>query len=181
MEGPQPARPPSKSPLEKMRDLEISQAARRAGINAQAPVLPEAAPAVTAPRRDRLDRIRRLATATWAMRRPDGEARKAAYRRHMIVVLHEATPVESYGPFHQIDCDWWVADGSMKVYRLDEVLEDLVARFAVDGRDDPKARDLYDLEHELAHQDLAIWRDGRLLAVLREGPGGIPRVSRFDR
>ena len=72
-----------------------------------------------------------------------------------------------------------------KDFTLDDVIADVVRRFYLPLFDDlivpdDVEPDFNDVEPGFDGEDVAVWRDGRLLAVIRAGADGKPVVTRFD-
>ena len=89
-------------------------------------------------------------------------ALRAEYRRRVFQVFNGDEWMCSYGDVYFMQPE---AASPTRDYSLREVIDDLVRDF-----DDPEGTDA---------RDMAVWRDGRILAVVRKGPDGRPKVIDF--
>jgi len=89
-------------------------------------------------------------------------ALRAEYRRRVFQVFNGDEWMCSYGDMYFMQPE---ASSPTRNYSLQDVVEDLVRDF-----DDPDGTDA---------RDMAVWRDGRILAVIRKGPNGRPEVIDF--
>src|SRR5690242_4591744 len=84
------------------------------------------------------------------------------YRRRVFQVFCGDEWMCSYGDVFFMQPE---AASPTRDYTLEDVIADLVRDF-----DDPGGTDA---------RDMAVWRDGRILAVIRRGDGGQPEVTTF--
>ena len=96
-------------------------------------------------------------------RRMSRGALRAEYRRRVFQVFNGDEWMCSYGDIYFMQPE---ARNATRHYALGDVINDLVADF-----DDPEGTDA---------RDMAIWRDGRILAVIRKSRDGRPEVVRFS-
>jgi hypothetical protein len=89
-------------------------------------------------------------------------ALRAEYRRRVFQVFNGDEWMCSYGDIYFMQPD---AYNPTRNYSLKDVIEDLIRDF-----DDPEGTDA---------RDMAVWRDGRILAVVRRGRDGRPEVIDF--
>lgn len=87
---------------------------------------------------------------------------RAEYRRRVFQVFNGDEWMCSYGDMYFMQPE---ASNPTRDYSLKDVIDDLVRDF-----DDPDGTDA---------RDMAVWRDGHILAVIRKGPGGRPEVIDF--
>ena len=90
-------------------------------------------------------------------------ALRAEYRRRVFQVFNGDEWMCSYGDMYFMQPE---AANATRDYTLGDVIDDLVMDF-----DDPEGTDA---------RDLAIWRGGRILAVIRKGRDGRPEVVTFS-
>ncbi|MHB1560596.1 MAG: hypothetical protein ACYC61_24350 [Isosphaeraceae bacterium] len=90
-------------------------------------------------------------------------ALRAEYRRRVFQVFNGDEWMCSYGDMYFMQPE---ASNRTRDYSLKDVIEDLVRDF-----EDPGGTDA---------RDMAVWRDGRILAVIRKGHGGRPEVIEFE-
>jgi hypothetical protein len=90
-------------------------------------------------------------------------ALRAEYRRRVFQVFNGDEWMCSYGDMYFMQPE---APNSTRDYTLSDVIDDLVLDF-----DDPEGTDA---------RDMAIWRGGRILAVIRKGHDGRPEVVTFS-
>jgi hypothetical protein len=121
----------------------------------------------------RLAAAKRLATI-----RAKAEAKEAEYRRRVFIVVNGDEPFANYGPYREILYGWSPACDTTGHYGIDDVIADIERRYHLPAMDDPDSSD--DQEPGFGARDLTIWRDGRLLAVIRPGAGGGLLVTRLD-
>ena len=89
-------------------------------------------------------------------------ALRAEYRCRVFQVFNGDEWMCSYGDMFFMQPD---APSPTRDYTLQDVLDDLIKDFA-----DPDGTDA---------RDMAIWRDGHILAVIRKGVDGRPEVTEF--
>jgi hypothetical protein len=89
-------------------------------------------------------------------------ALRAEYRRRVFQVFSGDEWMCSYGDLYFMQPE---ASSPTRDYSLRDVIDDLVRDF-----DDPEGTDA---------RDMAVWRDGRILAVVRKGRDGRPEVIDF--
>ncbi len=89
-------------------------------------------------------------------------ALRAEYRRRVFQVFNGDEWMCSYGDIYFMQPE---AASPTRDYSLRDVIDDLVRDFADPGGTDAR--------------DLAVWRDGRILAVVRKGRDGRPEVIDF--
>jgi hypothetical protein len=89
-------------------------------------------------------------------------ALRAEYRRRVYQVFNGDEWMCSYGDMYFMQPD---AQNATRDFTLADVINDLVRDF-----DDPDGTDA---------RDMAVWRGGRILAVIRKGPEGRPEVLSF--
>lgn len=89
-------------------------------------------------------------------------AQRAEYRRRVFQVFNGDEWMCSYGDMYFMQPE---AASPTRDYSLRDVIDDLVKDF-----DDPDGTDA---------RDMAVWRDGRILAVVRKGRDGRPEVIDF--
>ena len=89
-------------------------------------------------------------------------ALRAEYRRRVFQVFNGDEWMCSYGDMYFMQPE---APSPTRDYTLQDVIADLVKDF-----DDPEGTDA---------RDMAVWRAGRILAVIREGRDGRPEVIDF--
>lgn len=94
--------------------------------------------------------------------RPRRAALRAEYRRRVFQVFNGDEWMCSYGDMYFMQPD---ATSPTRDYSLKDVIDDLIEDF-----DDPDGTDA---------RDMAVWRDGRILAVVRKGRDGRPEVIDF--
>jgi hypothetical protein len=94
--------------------------------------------------------------------KPRRSALRAEYRRRVFQVFNGDEWMCSYGDIYFMQPD---ASSPTRDYSLRDVIDDLVRDF-----DDPEGTDA---------RDMAVWRDGRILAVVRKGRDGRPEVVEF--
>ena len=94
--------------------------------------------------------------------RPSRAALRAEYRRRVFQVFNGDEWMCSYGDMYFMQPD---ATSPTRDYSLKDVIDDLIEDF-----DDPDGTDA---------RDMAVWRDGRILAVVRKGRDGRPEVIDF--
>ncbi len=172
-----PTAPKAATPQEKLEAVRLKLAASLAVLEAMFPRPAEDDAEVPAIRRDGPD-MAHLAYAAWASRQTRAEAEKARFRRTTIIVLHGATVVASFGPTAETGTAPRVAEGLKMLPTLDDVLEELEAR-GLNYRD----HDLRTYKHQAARfapRDLTIWRDDRLLAVVRTADDGDIAITYLD-
>jgi hypothetical protein len=87
---------------------------------------------------------------------------RAEYRRKVFQVFNGDEWMCSYGDVHFMQPE---APSPTRDYTLRDVIDDLVKDF-----DDPGGTDA---------RDMTVWRDGRILAVVRKGTDGRPEVTEF--
>ena len=90
-------------------------------------------------------------------------ALRAEYRRRVFQVFNGDEWMCSYGDMYFMQPD---APNATRDYKLADVIDDLVMDF-----DDPEGTDA---------RDMAIWRGGRIMAVIRKGRDGRPEVVTFS-
>ncbi len=114
-------------------------------------------------RNHRIDEVMRPA---WA-----AELRRVAFMAtngRELVELYGPIPTIGYGEVHVPETTEHIA--------TDDVVADVVNRFDAPLGDLAPAG----VETGFGGEDVAVWRAGRLLAVVRRGADGKPEVSRFD-
>ncbi len=89
-------------------------------------------------------------------------ALRAEYRRRVFQVFNGDEWMCSYGDIYFMQPN---AYNPTRDFALKDVIADLVGDF-----DDPEGTDA---------RDMAVWRDGRILAVIRRGRDGRPEVIDF--
>jgi hypothetical protein len=89
-------------------------------------------------------------------------ALRAEYRRRVFQVFNGDEWMCSYGDMYFMQPE---APNTTRDYTLSDVIDDLVQDL-----EDPDGTDA---------RDMAIWRDGRIMAVIRKGWDGRPEVVRF--
>jgi hypothetical protein len=89
-------------------------------------------------------------------------ALRAEYRRKVFQVFNGDEWMCSYGDVYFMQPE---ASNPTRDYSLQDVIADLLSDF-----DDPNGTDA---------RDMAVWRDGRILAVIRKGRDGRPQVIDF--
>jgi hypothetical protein len=89
-------------------------------------------------------------------------ALRAEYRRRVFQVFNGDEWMCSYGDLYFMQPE---ASSPTRDYSLRDVIDDLVRDF-----DDSEGTDA---------RDMAVWRDGRILAVVRKGRDGRPEVTVF--
>ncbi len=89
-------------------------------------------------------------------------ALRAEYRRRVFQVFNGDEWMCSYGDMYFMQPD---AHNATRDFALADVINDLVKDF-----EDPEGTDA---------RDMAVWRGGRILAVVRKGPDGRPEVISF--
>jgi hypothetical protein len=89
-------------------------------------------------------------------------ALRAEYRRRVFQVFNGDEWMCSYGDLYFMQPE---AASPTRDYSLRDVIDDLVRDF-----EDPDGTDA---------RDMAVWRDGRILAVVRRGRAGRPEVIDF--
>ncbi len=89
-------------------------------------------------------------------------ALRAEYRRKVFQVFNGDEWMCSYGDMYFMQPE---ATNPTRDYSLRDVIDDLIKDF-----DDPDGTDA---------RDMAVWRDGRILAVVRKGTDGRPVVIEF--
>lgn len=127
------------------------------------------------PEREATKRARSIA----APRRAEWAERRAALRRENVLITHGEDWRGCFGRarFGQIA---FAPSGSgpNPHLKVDAAAADVFRRFDLpsddDLGDDPVEGDGF------AGEDVAIWHDGKILAVVRRGCDGKPEVSRFD-
>lgn len=87
---------------------------------------------------------------------------RAEYRRRVFQVFSGDEWMCSYGDVYFMQPD---APSPTRNFTLEDVIGDLMRDFADPGGTDAR--------------DMAVWRDGRILAVIRRGIGGAPEVTTF--
>jgi hypothetical protein len=87
---------------------------------------------------------------------------RSEYRRRVFQVFNGDEWICSYGDMFFMQPD---AYNPTREYDLEHVIENLVDGFESTGG--------------VGGKDLAIWRDGRILAVIRQGDDGRVEVTRF--
>jgi hypothetical protein len=87
---------------------------------------------------------------------------RAEYRRRVFQVFNGDEWMCSYGDIYFMQPE---APSPTRDYSLQDVLDDLVKDF-----DDSAGTDA---------RDMAVWRDGHILAVIRKGRDGHPEVTKF--
>lgn len=88
---------------------------------------------------------------------------RSEYRRRVFQVFNGDEWMCSYGDIYFMQPE---ASSPTRDYLLHDVIQDLVKDF-----DDPEGTDA---------RDMAVWRDGRLLAVIRKARDGRPQVIDFS-
>ncbi len=96
-------------------------------------------------------------------RRMSRAEQRAEYRRRVFQVFNGDEWMCSYGDLYFMQPE---AASPTRNYTLQDVMDDLVKDFA-----DPEGTDA---------RDMAVWRDGRILAVVRKRRDGRPEVTTFD-
>ncbi len=94
--------------------------------------------------------------------KPRRTALRAEYRRRVFQVFNGDEWMCSYGDMYFMQPD---ASSPTRDYLLKDVIDDLIKDF-----DDPDGTDA---------RDMAVWRDGRILAVVRKSRDGRPVVIDF--
>jgi hypothetical protein len=112
-----------------------------------------------------------------ATRRAKEKARRAEFRRRVFMLCQEDLAMEHYGPRWEILYNQPEAFEPTKYFTLADVLDDVRQRFSFRTHDDPEATE--DDEVGFGGMDLTVWRDGRLLAVIRKGHDDQPVVTHF--
>ncbi|QEH31723.1 hypothetical protein OJF2_01880 [Aquisphaera giovannonii] len=87
---------------------------------------------------------------------------RAEYRRRVFQVFNGDEWMCSYGDMYFMQPE---ASSPTRDYTLKDVISDLLRDF-----DDPDGTDA---------RDMAVWRDGRILAVIRKGRDGRPELIDF--
>ena len=112
-------------------------------------------------------------------RRDERAEREEEHRRRSFLVTNGEDWRQWYGPtlFEILD---GVPDlfEPTRDFTTDDVVADVVRRFDLPSMDDVDFDG--DEEDGFAGQDVAIWRDGKVLAVVRRGADGRPEATRFD-
>jgi hypothetical protein len=88
---------------------------------------------------------------------------RAEYQRRVFQVFNGDEWMCSYGDMNFMQPE---VPSPTRDYALQDVIDDLVRDF-----DDPRGTDA---------RDMAVWRNGRVLAVIRKGADGRPEVTRFE-
>lgn len=137
-------------------------------------------------RRDRYSAGRVRALEDQAARRPEGrgdapgegQGQGDEYRGLVYQVVHEQRCPGQYGPCRAPTFGYPMGPERTEHFTLDDVLADIRKRFHRSTFDDPDAPEVEPIG--FGGLDLAVWKGGRLLAVVRKGDDGEPVVSRFD-
>ncbi|MEJ7638511.1 MAG: hypothetical protein WKF75_11195 [Singulisphaera sp.] len=106
-------------------------------------------------------------------RRDERAERDALLRRHNFLITHGEDWRGWYGPAR-------FGIQPTRRYTIDDVVADVVRRFDLPILDDAAIEGGGYEEEGFGGQDVAIWRDGKVLAVVRRGGDGRPEVTRFD-
>jgi hypothetical protein len=112
--------------------------------------------------------------------REKSAARQAEYRRRVFVVMHADELIERYGPIFEILLEQPDATEPTRHFELEDVLADIAVRYQFLTIDDPNLSGDGDEPSGFGSLDVAVWRDGRLLAVVRPADDGEPVVTHFD-
>jgi hypothetical protein len=131
---------------------------------------------------DNVDASRRseIAKKSRQTRQRKAEARQAEYRRRVFQVYHEGSQLEHYGPISEVLLNQPDATEPTKHFELEDVLADIAVRYRFLTLEDPDLSPDIDEQVGFGSLDLTVWRDGRLLAVVRRGDDGEPVVTRYD-
>jgi hypothetical protein len=110
-------------------------------------------------------------------RRSKAKAKQAEFRRRVFMICYEDLSMEHYGPRWEILYNQPEVFEPTKNFTLADVLDDVRRRHGFRTYEDPEATE--DDEVGFGGMDLTVWRDGRLLAVIRKGEDDQPVVTLF--
>ncbi len=116
--------------------------------------------------RARNNRVHEVMRPAWA----------AELRRVAFMATNGKELVDFHGPIPTIGYGVIRVPETTEHVTTDDVVADVVKRFDYPLRDlAPRG-----VENGFGGEDVAVWRDGKLLAVVRRGADGEPEATRFD-